>query len=231
MLINQAEKVYLGNQEAQKVYLGSRLVWELQSEPAVSEETFTLFGRHGSKSRNSPYVSVGKQDFINFGVAPTTVNAITVNGERYDVTRIDDSSVSDVYIYIENADSLALNGFETLTIHYSLRDMPSEPDIPYIPDVPDAPDVPDVPDVSEATFTLVGRHFDKPQNLPYIMIRKKDFEKFGVNPTTVTAITVNGERYDVTRVEDEAFSVYLNIENANSLTLSGSETLLIHYRA
>lgn len=115
MLINQAEKNYLGNQEAQKVYLGSRLVWELPSGP---EATFTLVGRHGSKSRNSPYVSIGKQDFANFGVDPTTVTAITANGRRYDVTRIDESSVSDVYIYIENADSLALNGSETLTIHY-----------------------------------------------------------------------------------------------------------------
>lgn len=112
MLINQTEKVYLGNQEAQKVYLGSQLVWELQSEL-----TFTLVGRHSNKPQNFPYVLIRKQDFENIGVDPTTVTAITVNGERYDVTKVEVRD-SLVYLHIENADSLALNGSETLTIHY-----------------------------------------------------------------------------------------------------------------
>ena len=37
MLINQAEKIYLGNQEAQKVYLGSQLLWALQPAPKGKE--------------------------------------------------------------------------------------------------------------------------------------------------------------------------------------------------
>lgn len=118
MLINQAEKVYLGNQEVQKLYLGSRLVWEAQSEPTVPEATFTLFARHGRKTRNDPYVSIRKQDFTNFGVDPSTVTAITVNGRRYDVTRFDESSTLHVHLHIENAIDLELNSFETLTIHY-----------------------------------------------------------------------------------------------------------------
>ena len=115
MLINQAEKVYLGNQEAQKVYLGSQLVWELQSD--VSEVTFTLSGVHKKKTKNDPYVSIGKWDLINFGINPTTVTAITVNGERYDVTRVEDGG-SNIFLHIENVNSLTLNGRETLTIHY-----------------------------------------------------------------------------------------------------------------
>ena len=115
MLINQAEKVYLGNQEAQKVYLGSRLVWELK--PGVLEATFKLLVRHFDKPRNTPYITIRKKDFANFGVDPTTVTAITVNGERYDVTRVEDEAFS-IYLHIENADSLTLNGRETLTIHY-----------------------------------------------------------------------------------------------------------------
>ena len=114
MLINQAEKVYLGNQEVQKVYLGSQLVWELQS---VSEATFTLSGRHLGKPKYLPYISVWKQDFINRGVDPNTVTAITVNGERYDVTSVEDDGLY-LLLPIENANSLTLNGSETLTIHY-----------------------------------------------------------------------------------------------------------------
>ena len=117
MLINQAEKVYLGNQEAQKVYLGSQLVWELPSESAVSEETFTLFGRHRSKPQYLPYISIGEKDFTNFGVDPNTVTAITVNGERYDVNTV---GVTNAFIYLNigNVDNLELYGSETLTIHY-----------------------------------------------------------------------------------------------------------------
>ena len=115
MLINQTEKIYLGNQEAQKVYLGSQLVWELQSD--VSEATFTLVGRRFDKPQELPYILIRKKDFENFGVNPTTVTAITVNGERYDVTRVEDEAFS-IYLHIENADSLRLNGSETLTIHY-----------------------------------------------------------------------------------------------------------------
>lgn len=114
MLIKQAEKVYLGNQEAQKVYLGSQLVWELQS---VSEATFTLVGKNFGKARNTPYIRIRKRDFENSGVDPTTVTAITVNGERYDVTKVGVIN-SLVDLHIENADSLELNGRETLTIHY-----------------------------------------------------------------------------------------------------------------
>lgn len=114
MLINQAEKVYLGNQEAHKMYLGSQLVWELQSE---SEATFTLVGKHGSKPQYLPYISIGEKDFTNFGVDPFAVTAITVNGERYDVTRVEDDGFY-VLLIIENANSLTLNGRETLTIHY-----------------------------------------------------------------------------------------------------------------
>ena len=117
MLINQAEKVYLGNQEVQKVYLGSRLVWELQSEPTGSEETFTLTGKYPDKPQNTPYITIKKQDFTSLGVDPNTVTAITVNGERYDVTKVEDEAFS-VYLHIENAGSLTLNGRETLTIHY-----------------------------------------------------------------------------------------------------------------
>ena len=115
MLINQAEKVYLGNQEAQKVYLGSRLVWELK--PVVLEATFTLVAKNYGKARNTPYITIRKKDFTNSGVDPTTVTAITVNGERYDVTKVEARRVL-VDFHIENADSLTLNGSETLTIHY-----------------------------------------------------------------------------------------------------------------
>lgn len=112
-----ADKMYYRNQEVQKLYLGSRLLWELPSDPVVSEATFMLAGRHFDKTRNTPYITIRKQDFANFGVDPLTVTAITVNGERYDVTRAEDEAFS-IYLHIENADSLTLNGFETLTIHY-----------------------------------------------------------------------------------------------------------------
>lgn len=115
MLINQTEKIYLGNQEAQKVYLGSRLVWELK--PVVLEATFTLVGRHLGKPQYLPYISIGEKDFTNFGVDPNTVTAITVNGERYDVTIVEDDGFY-ILLLIENANSLTLNGRETLTIHY-----------------------------------------------------------------------------------------------------------------
>lgn len=112
-----ADKMYYRNQEVQKLYLGSRLLWELPSEPTVSEPTFTLVGRHFDKPQNLPYIMIRKKDFEKFGVDPTTVTAITVNGERYDVTRVGYEAFS-VYLHIENADNLALNGSETLTIHY-----------------------------------------------------------------------------------------------------------------
>ena len=114
MLINQAEKIYLGNQEAQKVYLGSQLVWEL---PSVSEATFTSVRKNLSKSRNTPYIKFSTREFESFGVDPVTVTAITVNGERYDVTKVELSPYL-IYFHIENAGSLELDGPETLTIHY-----------------------------------------------------------------------------------------------------------------
>lgn len=112
-----ADEMYYRNQEVQKLYLGSRLLWELQSESTGSEATFMLVGRHGSKPQFLPYISIGEKEFANFGVDPTTVTAITVNGERYDVTRVVDDGFY-MLLLIENANSLTLNGRETLTIHY-----------------------------------------------------------------------------------------------------------------
>ena len=112
-----ADKMYYRSQEVQKLYLGSQLVWELPSEPTGSEATFTLVGRHFDKLQNIPYIMIRKRDFENSGVDPTTVTAITVNGERYDVTRVEEEAFS-IYLHIENSDSLTLNGSETLTIHY-----------------------------------------------------------------------------------------------------------------
>ena len=112
-----ADKMYYRSQEVQKLYLGSRLLWELKSEPDVSEPTFTLVGKHFDKSQNFPYITIRKKDFTSSGVNPTTVTAITVNGERYDVTRVEDDGFY-ILLLIENTNSLTLNGRETITIHY-----------------------------------------------------------------------------------------------------------------
>lgn len=49
----KADKMYYRNQAVQKLYLGSRLLWELQSEPAEAEATFTLVARHGRRKHET----------------------------------------------------------------------------------------------------------------------------------------------------------------------------------